>query len=118
MNRACDELFARPAFAGNENRKLIALQALNMFDDFHHRRACAEKSRKKRFERLLVRDLGRRRRALTGGAQIESLRGDCGDHAEPESLRLGDWSRGENGDKSRAIDVAPRLRSEERRVGK
>ena len=60
-------------------------------------------------ERLLVRDLGRRGGTLPGGAQVESLRRDRGNHPQAAAQRIGNRSRGQNRDESRTIDVSSGL---------
>ncbi len=96
MNGAGDQLFAGAALAGDQDGEIVALQALDLFDHARHRRARAQETREQRLERLLVHDLGGGRGPLTCGAQLEPLRGDRADHAQPSAERIADGTRRQN----------------------
>ena len=93
MNRARNELLARAAFAGDEDRQVAALQTLNLFHDACHRGTRAQKTREERFERPIEREADGGGRSIARGAERETLSRDRGNHAQPAHDGVADGPR-------------------------
>ena len=94
VNGAGDEILAGAAFAGDENREVVALHALNLLGDTLHGGAGADEAGQQRLQRTLDDAAGRLDRAVAGGAQIESLAQHCTQRPEALRARLPENGRG------------------------
>ena len=82
MNGARDEVLAGAAFARDEHHQVMALQPLNLIGDAIHRGARADEPGEQRLERARAARLRGVAAAVARAAQLESLAGDDGEHAE------------------------------------
>jgi hypothetical protein len=88
MNRTGDEVLARAAFAGDQDREVVTLHTLNLIAQARHRGAGADESREERLERPFVGHLDRLAGAVAQAAQLEALSSDVRKHAEPPHRRI------------------------------
>src|SRR5580765_4293249 len=106
VDGARDELLARAAFARDEHREVVPLQALDLLDHPRHRRAGAQESRQERLEGMIDRQADGLGRAVAGGAQRKTLLGDGRNHADALDNRLSEWPARRNQREASAVLVA------------